>query len=685
MIIKKMCLNNFRQFYGPQELDLISTDPEKNVTVIYGENGRGKTGLYRALMFCLYGIKTLYQDSGENEKKIFLVNKKAMDEASEKGKDEVQAFVEIEFAHMGKKYKLKRNLLGIKKGDDEFEQLAGGSLHVTGEDGDTKPIEELDKIEEEINLVLDKRVREYFLFDGEKIERLTRISREQKKEIEIGIRNLLQIDRLDTAIHGLNGYLKNIRKQLQNKSKGEFKKVSMELESKEDEKEWLKNEINNTQNEMEKAEFELKEFDKKLKEFEVIRELVNRRDILDTRIRDLKGEREEKLAEMKRMNSNIGLLLLEPEIKYVEKLIGTKMDHHEIPSQIRETLVSRILHEMKCVVCNRPIESGTDTLDFVLKWKDKLLDSKVEDELLETYKEISGSKEFIRMAADEVDGILRDFYGKTEKIENLEQTLKAISDEIGEGGKGKDIRGLEKSRDATIKKLGQLMGKLENYSEEEKGLNEEIKILTTKMQELAKKEGIKNELIEKQELAEASKNALEKIYKEFADEIKEKISDIATELFHNLIDEDGKETFKRIKVMDDYSLQLYDWRGKPFLANISAGQRQITSIAFITSLAKLAGGRDILEVPLFMDTPFGRLSGEHRDKLISYLPKLSKQWILLATDTEFSAEEANRLSATGKWGKVYVLESNRPYVTIIREKDVETFRPARKTRMIKGS
>ena len=63
MILHKMIIENFRQFRGKQQIDFfIPTLPDQNVTVVFGENGRGKTGLYRAIMFCLFGERRLSQD-----------------------------------------------------------------------------------------------------------------------------------------------------------------------------------------------------------------------------------------------------------------------------------------------------------------------------------------------------------------------------------------------------------------------------------------------------------------------------------------------------------------------------------------------------------------------------------------------------------------------------------------------
>ena len=79
------------------------------------------------------------------------------------------------------------------------------------------------------------------------------------------------------------------------------------------------------------------------------------------------------------------------------------------------------------------------------------------------------------------------------------------------------------------------------------------------------------------------------------------------------------------------------------------------SISFIGALAKAAAANSTLEMPLFMDTPFGRLSFEHRKNLMESIPNLCSQWVLLATDTEFTAQEANLLQQGGKWGRFYEL------------------------------
>jgi len=54
MLIQKIELENYRPFYGKTSLDLSVTDQE-NVILFKGLNDTGKTSLYKAIKFCMYG------------------------------------------------------------------------------------------------------------------------------------------------------------------------------------------------------------------------------------------------------------------------------------------------------------------------------------------------------------------------------------------------------------------------------------------------------------------------------------------------------------------------------------------------------------------------------------------------------------------------------------------------------
>ena len=56
MKIKELQINNFRQYYGKTAIDL-TTENNKNIVIIGGRNGYGKTNLLLSIVWALYGDK----------------------------------------------------------------------------------------------------------------------------------------------------------------------------------------------------------------------------------------------------------------------------------------------------------------------------------------------------------------------------------------------------------------------------------------------------------------------------------------------------------------------------------------------------------------------------------------------------------------------------------------------------
>src|SRR6056297_1674072 len=129
MRLNYMELRNFKQYYGKQKLEFagFNNNSNKNVTVAYGNNGRGKTTLYRALIFALYGDRFLEQDKDYNDRNkneiipdLYIINTKALQEDYNKEKNGVNAYVEVEFENNKKIYKIKRTMRGIQKDNNKI-------------------------------------------------------------------------------------------------------------------------------------------------------------------------------------------------------------------------------------------------------------------------------------------------------------------------------------------------------------------------------------------------------------------------------------------------------------------------------------------------------------------------------------------------------------------------------------
>src|SRR5437870_13566347 len=103
MKMERLSLDNFRQYFGKQRLEF-AKDYQRRVTVIHGVNGAGKTSLFLAMNWCLYGEGV--DNVGE------LISKEAIKQASPG--DIVTMSVELSFSHNGERYLAKRSRRGTR-------------------------------------------------------------------------------------------------------------------------------------------------------------------------------------------------------------------------------------------------------------------------------------------------------------------------------------------------------------------------------------------------------------------------------------------------------------------------------------------------------------------------------------------------------------------------------------------
>ena len=633
MILQKIKLENFRQFKGEQEVIFGSSLP--NITIIYGENGRGKTGLFRALMFGLFDDKRLPQDDNINAKDITLVNKQALEE--NEGHPVIASVTVVLIAdHV--QYTVKRCLQGVKKGDQIAEQPYGVSLTITDEKGNTNPpITDPVEIGEYIGKVFDPKIKEYFLFDGEKIERLTRADSAQKRTVAQGIKNLLNINDLETARRSLDILRSSLNSQISLKSQGNLPKILRAIEdnanaikNNHEASELAKENLENAQKQKETLDSELD----KIAEIKSL--LTKRREYMNTEA-DLQESQEKRVSMLSGKLSLTAQALLSSKFKHVYTVLEGKKDAGEIPVQDKLELIKKILNENKCI-CGSCVKKGTPEYEAIMAWRTKIFDSGLSDEALNVWRDLSAMLQMIPTTIEDVHRNLSEYDSYKKKLLEIREGLKQLSENINDGAE-ESARRFNNQREECLKSIGALKSQIQNLEREAVQLISERDDLAKKKERIIQEEGVKSELHAAANLASDTYNALDEIYQSFTEDMKKQIGDQASKIMFHLLDKEGRYSLKRIVVKDDYSLQVNDHRDEPFLANISAGQRQIISLCFITALAQVANGTDRFEIPLFMDTPFGRLSFEHRNNLIRFVPKICQQWITLVTDTELTDYE----------------------------------------------
>ncbi|MBE0566142.1 MAG: AAA family ATPase [Krumholzibacteria bacterium] len=220
MKLLRMKITNFRQFYGTQEIEFAVSN-EKNVTVVHGFNGSGKTALLNAFVWCLYGETTPdfeFPERLENERMF-----------AELGvNEEFVVEVALYFEANDRRLLAARKMTGRKTSDIQATR-AEPELDLLEFTGPTamRVASNGKACQEEIDMLLPRGLYRFFFFNGERVEWLA--STEAYKEVESGIKVLLDILAYERAVgHLRNGAAKAISARLMEHSDGRMRELLTE-------------------------------------------------------------------------------------------------------------------------------------------------------------------------------------------------------------------------------------------------------------------------------------------------------------------------------------------------------------------------------------------------------------------------------------------------------------------------
>ena len=674
-------LKDFRQYYGIQNIDF-GNEKDKNITIILGENGEGKTGIFRSVIFSLFGQIILSGEensSRKNKKKnadlIHLVNINKLEEEKE---NSVEAYVKIKFSHDEKLYEIKRTIIEMMEEDGNIigEDTTEVEMIITDEHGNINPekITDDNKIQLELSQILDKKLKDFFFFDGEKIESLSKPNKETRDEVKSGILRLLQIDSVTKSID----LLKNLEKKQQDKINKNTTNTRLmakreKLKELENEKKNIIEDINYLEKELDNFEEHINGIKAKLSENE---DIQRQYEIRENKIKEL-DTKEQMLSELnerakmliKVQGSN---LFLEDYIITVKNFLEQDNISGEYSSTISVQLIDELLNNKICI-CGESIDEGSLKYDTIMELRKKYKKSELSN-FINTFKYKINEYYDIKDNFDkDIKGILTKRSNIEYDIEYLRKDINNIDENIEE--KSKNHENLKALQDMLQSYKGKAKG-IEDKKNNKKfiyeQLDESIKNLKNEIEKDEKKEQTLNKDIKRREYIVSIRENFNNILNSYSEEMRIKISEEATNIFKKLISYKDKGMINNIEINENYEIKVLGWNGSPLTADISAGQRQIVSLAFVISLAKVAAGSNTeMNVPLFMDTPFGRISGNNRDNLINCIPTLTNQWILLMTDTEFTKSEEKEFKDTNKVNNVYKLNKIKNGYTVIEK--VEDF------------
>ena len=298
MRITSIELKNFRQL--KEAKFEFSTDINKNVTIIMGNNGTGKTTLAQAFSWCLYG---------ETSFKIKKVLNKEVEE-NLKINYGVSVVVKIGLEHNESPYEIIRTQNYNKKanGNIGYDNAEIKILTKT-KDGIIKNVSEWER---ELNKILPKEMAKYFFFDGERIEKMSKEVQDGRKSYEFAnaVRGLLGLSVIISALDHLNpNYKRSVvgvyEASYNESSNQKVREYSEKFFKLKDELQKIEIRLNEINDEEERATQTIKEINLKLKEHEETKILQEKREKYEKKALDLEMKKNKKIQEvLKDINDN---------------------------------------------------------------------------------------------------------------------------------------------------------------------------------------------------------------------------------------------------------------------------------------------------------------------------------------------------------------------------------------------
>ena len=668
MLIKKLILSDFRQFKGIQEISF-SQSKEKNVTIIIGENGTGKTTFEQAFLWCLYG-DTSFSDKN-------LICKSTAQEM--KPNDEKIVSVVLEFLHNNTEYKCRTEQTYYKDSTGTLKSKTNRkiSLEYKGKDGQQEFVKET-QIEGKINEILPKELSNYFFFDGERIGNMSKdIAKGKSKEFPNAVKNLLGLSAFESALNHLNGshnqnsVVKLYAKSFNTAGNNELKKLISEIDN-------LEKEL--SEQELRKEEIEDKDLptiqkkinnlkDEQMK-FSKIEGWVKERSIYEEDLEGNQNLKQTNVSDFFKLFSNrsYNFFALKMINSSINSLNEADIKDSGIPD-IHKRTIDFLINRGQCI-CGSKIESNSEIYNHLIEQLKYIPPQSLGTSIrqfvnianekaknADFYNEFESSYTRIRNAEDKIDEC-------KEELERINKQLVGI-DENNIGKLQNDLNYYSQRKEEYIRECGQSEDAIKRIKNEING-KEQSRDRFINIDDTNKK--IRVYLA----YAKFIYDELLKQYKEEEMKVRKQFAQIIDEIFKNIYN--GGLS---LEIDENYNIKIIvnDFKGYDEGVETSTAQSLSVILAFISAVIKMArenenGGNKLLvteSYSLVMDAPLSAFDKTRIKTICEVLPNIAEQLIIFINDKDGEIAE---IYMKEKIGKKYVFYKENEFETYMEDSDV---------------
>lgn len=671
MFINTITLSDFRIYQGVQELRF-SKNSKKNVFIISGNNGFGKTTLLNSLIWCLYGKlmgdvddkfrRDIYEAGGYKKFATNNLNKAAKANGAKKYSVSL-TLSDIHITSLPCKNVEITRTFDLRKGEDELVILIDGMENeLTREVGQEIFISDF---------ILPKEVAKFFFFDAEKIVSLAEMkSIEDKRNLSKAYSEVLGIKKYEDLKTNLEDMrIRFRRNSASEKDKEKFKELQKEITRFRELIQENENQIKDLQEEKNLKRNASEQYQEKL-------------------IREGNAMTVQQLNELKKLKVKISsdadalkaklkeLLDLAPFAIAGNKLMETR-NQMLIEAENSQQALNPELMKKKISDIQKDFFEASKKLKLSPGTSKKLATS-IKETILKHFDNREGSKNykvllgFSEAEQNEFEAIhsnLKYSFSNTFKklVEEYKNNRIAFNKVVRKlsNAESKEndllVQKIREQKNLLDKRIEEIDSKVIELSQEIGGLQREITIKSKVASELGKK-------IELELSDQAKDEAALRLIKELDGFIKKLKVDKRASLEGKIKKELNALMHKQnfiskvdVEITGDIiDIHLYD--GKDNYVDkdtLSKGEQQLYATALLKSLVDESN----IDFPVFIDSPLQKFDKKHSKNIIcEFYPKISDQVVLFPL-LEKELTEPEFTTLLPKVNKAYLINSVEEYAS----------------------
>lgn len=634
MLVKSIELSNFKIFSGNHVVDF-STDDEKSVTVIMGDNGAGKTTFAQAFSWCLYG-KTTFKRSND------LLSFSVRDELIEGKSATVK--VRLTLIHNEREYRITRSQEYRKDSPAQFHpESAILSISYKAPDGQDEFIDNESEKRDLVNEIMPASVSSYFFFDGERVEKMgNEIQDGRGKEFKVAVDNLLGLSAISEAIRHLKGsplmVIGSYNKDYNENSDEEFQRAEKEKQAADTRIAKLNEEISNLEDDKQRTSESRDKYKAELERAKETRAWASERAEKRNFIEKVQGQRQRETdALTKRFSAGAWRYFSAPLFSVaLTALEKADIEIKEAPSGVNADTIKDIIERKQCL-CGTPIELKSKEYEELYSWLSIVPPEHI-GSAIKNYKhdcELSREGDPSSML-DDIDLHISNIGDYDDEILAAERRIKELDENLAAA---KDMSNTERSYQTACSQLRNIEDKLSEKKIALGMAEGDLRDAITKRNSLTTNDETNNRVRRDREYAEF-------IFEEFNEEYVKKERETRDDL-ENEINSIFKEFFKgslQLELDDKYNVSVKNMNQKSqaYDAETSEGQTVAVIFAFIAGVIRLATDSKRLDdemllteaYPLVMDAPMSKLDKKRIAAICEVVPKIAEQTVIMIKDTD---------------------------------------------------